>query len=134
MLINNQGYTLMEMLIVLFCLSTCLLVINLNVYEVLLATNVNAQVKLFISEYNKIQLEALETKENKRITFSTSEISFGKQKVELKHGLVVSNNFNDVITLNQFGNISRAGTVVFTSGNHQKKIVFSLGAGHYRVE
>lgn len=134
MLINNQGYTLMEMLIVLFCLSTCLLVINLNVYEVLLATNVNAQVKLFISEYNKIQLEALETKENKRITFSTSEISFGKQKVVLKHGLVVSNNFNDVITLNQFGNISRAGTVVFISGNHQKKIVFSLGAGHYRVE
>lgn len=136
MLTNSYGFTLLEMLMVLFIVTIiCFVTINCadgfsDKYEV------NNAINTFGSDYNTMQTYAINNGVDCYIYLGTSsyKIYYDEELVETVYleGVEMKNNFVDSkVKVNQYGNIVQAGTITF---NNDEKLVFTIGEGRYEKQ
>lgn len=141
---NEQGFTLIEMLFVLFivmCLTSIVTRISMKVIETKEIERFFTQLELDIQF---IQMQSMQQREVVSIKFEAPtnryiikkdfytidyERPFPKN-VEFLSG---SSTFFTII-YNANGNVSRAGTLYFNTSDGLRKVIITLGAGRVRVE
>ena len=141
---NEQGYTLIEMLLVLFivmCLTGIVTKISMKVSEAKEIDRFFTQLQLdiqFIQMYSMQQREVVSMKfeepTNRYIIkkdFHT--IDYERPFPKDVEFLPVSSTFVTVV-YNANGNVNRAGTLYFETPVGIKKVVITLGVGRVRVE
>ena len=141
---NEQGFTLIEMLLVLFivmCLTGIVSKMSMKVSEAKEIEDFFTQLQLDIQF---IQMSSVEQKENYSIKFlapathyiikKNSNVDVYKrpypQNVEFLSGKSTFVTF----AYKANGNVSKAGTLFFKTPIGEKKVIITLGAGRVRIE
>jgi len=133
--LNNKGFNLVEVIIVVLIISVVLLT-NLSIYN-------NANVLNFYQNEDKI----LEAKLNsaKQLALNTRSIvniSFNQNNFIIQHNeFTETNTFRSIyfqnnkeLYFNKNGNLNQGFTILFKHGLDYKKIVFYIGKGWYKIE
>lgn len=141
---NEQGFTLIEMLFVLFivmCLTGIVTKMSMKVSEAKEIEHFFTQLQLDIQF---IQMSSVEQKDYYSIKFLSPATYYSIKKnsnVDVyerpypKNVEFLSGKSTFVsITYKANGNVSRAGTLFFKTPIGEKKVVITLGAGRVRVE
>ncbi|KOS68074.1 competence protein ComG [Lysinibacillus contaminans] len=142
---NEQGFTLLEMLFVLFivmCLTGIVTRISMKVTEAKEIEHFYTQLQLDIQF---IQMSSVEQREHFSIKFSAPTNSYSINKT-LYNITVYQRPFpknveflsgpSSFVTIRYKanGNVSQSGTLYFKTPIGDKKVVITLGAGRVRVE
>lgn len=140
-LLNNSGYTYLEMLFVLMITASIITLFTINFIKYIEVNAVNQAIDILTSSYNSAQLEAIATHSKVKLVIddNNKKIDTYKQdKVvdtkEYSNRVEMTKNGSQSFKLNNRGNLSQATTVDITSGNISKKVSFSIGVGGYNVK
>jgi len=141
---NDQGYTLLEMLIVLFsvmCLTAIVMKYSLKQAEIKELERFFTQVQLDI-QY--IQTYSMHHREYISMKFESSTKRYIIKKDFYTHlydrpfpkgvELMPASSSVQTIMYNYSGNVMTAGTVTFKTPQGIKRVVITLGRGRARVE
>ena len=141
---NEQGFTLLEMIFVLFivmCLTGIVTKLSMKVSEAKEIEHFFTQLQLDI---HFTQMVSIERKEYFFIRFDgkTKSYSINDYKNEVFYErnfpknteLLTSLSTLVLILYNENGNVSKAGTIYFKTPYGNKKVVITLGVGRVRVE
>ena len=138
MLENKKAFTILEMIVVLLIVSTISFVTINGIREITIRSDVNNIAKLIGTKFNlgqnlaQLNNEKYELEVNKDINLKTTNRIIFHQKI--KDDITITSNFNNnTISINERGNISRAGTIKVQKGKYVKEIVFSIGSGSYDI-
>lgn len=137
---NENGFTLAEVLLALGVISIILLIVTKNVFslsDTMLTKQVIEQLK---NDLSYAQARALSSNELVWVTFDVREdayyISSPTFYLERELPTYVTLTFSNFTNLrfNQFGNTSQSGTIHFQVFNESYKLVILLGMGRFYVE
>lgn len=141
---NEQGFTLIEMLLVLFivmCLTGIVTKISLKVAEAKEIERFFAQLQLDI-QYIQMSSMLLQGDVSMRFESPTNRYLIRKDMNTIYYERPFPKNVEFVpgrstfviLRYNANGNVSRAGTLLFYTPQGEKKVIITLGAGRVRVE
>lgn len=141
---NEQGFTLLEMLFVLFivmCLTGVVTKMSMKVSEAKEIERFFTQLQLDI---HFTQMTSLERKEYFFIRFDGQTKSYSIKDHSNKNiyerifpkNVEFLSSLSTLVTIlyNENGNVSKAGTIYFKTPYGNKKVVITLGVGRVRVE
>lgn len=141
---NEQGFTLLEMMFVLFivmCLTGIVTKMSMKVSEAKEIERFFTQLQLDI---HYTQMASIERKEYFFIRFDGQTKSysikdhFNKSITErmFPKNVEFLSSLSTIVSIlyNENGNVSKAGTIYFKTPNGNKKVVITLGVGRVRVE
>lgn len=139
MLVNKKGFTLLEIIVVLLIISTISFVTINGIRKINTQLEINNICKLIGTKFNlgqnlaKLKNEKYELEFNKKIKLSSNSKTI--YELDVNDTVEITSNFiNNKITINEKGNISRAGTINVKKDNIEKSIVFSIGSGSYVIQ
>lgn len=133
---NNNAFTMLEMMMVLGVV-VVISFITINVangfrdnYEVQIA------IDTFGSDYNTMQTYAIVNGVSCYIDINESSYSVYYDNTLIEtvtfSDVTMSSNFSDgKVKVNEYGNITQAGTITFNNG---EKLVFTIGVGRYEQQ
>ncbi|MBZ6004109.1 prepilin-type N-terminal cleavage/methylation domain-containing protein [Leuconostoc gelidum subsp. aenigmaticum] len=125
---TNNGFTLLESLIVLSVVASMLLIsCTIKPHYQQMAQWEPA----FKSQWHQARLTAQQTQKKVTVTFDRDVVIFDRDSFKYPKGY--SNNVLTQIKILKTGYVAPV-TIVLTIGKHTIKIIFSLGGGEYRVE
>ncbi len=123
---HNNGFTLIEMMIVLLIIS----ILSLS-YQPRLDYSLSMFMeKVKICCINSQQLAFIEKKDI-YVTFSKHSLIYGDEEFIFPDGIVCDEK---TFHYNSNGNISTAQTIHCSNQHKEKKLVFQLGMGRIRIE
>ena len=141
---DEQGFTLIEMLLVLFvvmCLTGIMTKMSMKVSEAKEIEHFFTQVQLDIQF---IQMASVEQKDNYSIKFlapatyyiikKNSNIDVYERPYPKNVEFLSGKSTFVTFTYKANGNVSKAGTLFFKTPIGEKKVVVTLGAGRVRIE
>ncbi len=137
---DNNGYTLLEVMVVLTITSIIIIGMSFGYQSFYQKGLINQYLTGLGSDFQQLQTIAVNDNEEGSIKLRDDgyDVYTGRsivKEVNFNQRLDVSSNFSgDKIKVNEFGNISRAGTVTINNNNHNGKIIFPIGRGRYRIE
>ncbi|MFG6494205.1 competence type IV pilus minor pilin ComGD [Fictibacillus sp. UD] len=139
---NQQGFSLIEMMIVLMIIAT----IGAIAYPAFDSFRKNRETEYFLRSFQKdiVHMQQKAINENRMYVLSIDnekhvyEVSGNALKKPLKRAFPEHIRFESFsmllrVQFNQYGNISRAGTIYIHSANGTYKMVFQIGKGKFYV-
>lgn len=123
----NNGFTILEMMIVLLIISVSTIGIQAHSYH----PSLSIFMKKMMSYSIALQEQAYIHKEEKQVSIGHSYAMFEDTMLEYPNGIAC-----DVLSFhyNEKGNISRANTVTCYQGNETMSLIYQLGTGRVRIE
>ena len=136
---QNKGFTLLEMLVNLFIVSSIIFVFVAPLSMAYNSMIINGTISLIGSEVQKIQSTNMSYSKTGYVHLKNDKIvSNYNDKIHatnLDKKVSYSSNFNDnKIEFNKYGNITRGGHIQISRNGNEKKIIFTLGEGRFRIE
>ena len=101
---------------------------------------INQNITLIGSIFNSLQTKSITQNKTGYIKIRDNKLDVVYDNKQLKtynldENIFITTNFDsNKLEVNKYGNILRAGTVFLRYKNIEKKMVFSIGEGRYRVE
>ncbi len=137
---NNNAFTLLEMLIVIFIVSIISFTMIVKTITIYNTMKVNNTINLIGSSYNFLQTKAIINNEKGYIVIENNKISaflnnklIGERKIEKNINITMSFK-NNQIHINKNGNIASAGHILINCGKIKRKMIFTIGQGRYYVQ
>ncbi|OJE39912.1 competence protein ComG [Bacillus proteolyticus] len=138
---KQKGFTLLEMLLVLFAVSVLSIVTHVNVTSL----HEKQRVEQFLKQFSNdiLYMQQLAIKRQKKYTLrwfkgkkmyyiSESETDFLIVKREYNKDIQLDlHTFPNPMTYNPSGNINRGGTILLSYQGYKYEIVFQLGRGRF---
>lgn len=141
---NNKAYTLLETMVVLMIIASLFAIFGFSYIRILDNQTVDSAVNILLSGYENLKTDALANYNDVSLVIDDVDkiitLKFTDHLEERKYpsrASITSNygsNEHQEININQRGNISRAGTIVVSSGKQIKTITLSIGLGGYDVK
>lgn len=128
-MLNKDGYTLIESLLVLFIISMLLLIFPFMSFQN--KSSLNIQMNTIHAFLLRMQSFAMKDKHNITVNISGNTISSEQSSLELVKG--ISCNSSSVV-FHPNGNVQRAQTIQCTFKDTQKDLVVLLGSGRMYVK
>lgn len=124
---NSNGYTIVEMMVVLLIVSMCTLVFT----SMPRANSLHMIADTILYKCCIVQEQAFYQKQNKYVTIGTYQANFDKETLIYPHGITCE---PASFSYNAKGNISQANTVKCFEADQHISLVFQLGSGRVRVD
>ncbi len=138
---NNDGFSLLEMMVVLIITATAMYGFSVNFINYLEATAIDQSITMIESSYNSAKSHAITNKEDVSLVIDnkTHEVYVkANQKVVYTYQyscrVTITSNVSNEIKLNQRGNIKSAQTLTFKTKHQERIITFSIGSGGIDVK
>ena len=137
---DNKGYTLLEMLVVLMIVMIIFYVMFICFTAFNSQMNLNFTIDSLGSDYQMLQTMSVANMVDGQIILNDDSYEVYSDdesilKREYQPCVTQTNNFTDsTININNYGNISRGGTITFTCSSYTTQMIFSIGDGRYRIE
>ncbi|KOS26105.1 competence protein ComG [Bacillus anthracis] len=138
---KQKGFTLLEMLLVLFAISVLSMVTYFNVQSL----NEKQKIEQFLRQFSNdiLYMQQLAINRQKHYTLrwhkdrhmyyigeSSTDLSIIKREYDSDIQLDL-NTFPNPMTYNPSGNINRGGTILLSYRSYKYEIVFQLGRGRF---
>lgn len=135
---REKGFTLMEMLYVLFIMALILLIAVPMVYHAIIEQKTKQFFTILDSDILRIQNQAMQSNEKMTIFFSTDHYVVMKN-TKTVYTRTYPDNISfigtDMITYNGLGTVSNPRTFLFYSGDDfMYQVIFPLGKGRHHIE
>ena len=133
---SNNAFTMLEMMMVLgvVCVISFITINCANEFR----ENYEVQIAIdtFGSDYNTMQTYAIVNGVSCYIDINTNSYSVYYDDLLIEtvtfDSVTMSSNFSDgKVKVNEYGNITQAGTIIFNNGD---KLVFTIGVGRYEKQ
>ncbi|MGH1038448.1 competence protein ComG [Bacillus wiedmannii] len=138
---KQKGFTLLEMLLVLFAISVLSMVTYFNVHSL----HEKQKVKQFLRQFSNdiLYMQQLAINRQKhytlrwykdRHTYYIGELSENLTIIKREYDSDIQidlNTFPNPMTYNPSGNINRGGTILLSYRSYKYEIVFQLGRGRF---
>lgn len=123
----HNGFTLLEMLVVLFIVSILLSVSSVPFHKDSLAFFS----RNLLLEIQTEQFKAFESRQNRQFVIERNYYQTTTEKVDYPNSISCT---PQVLLFTSKGNISKGGTVVCSQGTKQVRLVFQIGTGKGRID
>ncbi len=137
---NNKGYTLLEILVVLLIITAIFFVTSFT-YLHSHKNSVLQNEALFLGNFmQSMQMKSLTSKKESTIFLYDDHFEgyYDNKQVfshEFPKNVQVDSNFSvNAIKITDNGNLQQGGTVNFKFGKQKRKLVINISLGMYRVE
>ena len=138
---KQQGFTLLEMLLVLFAISILSMVPYFNVHSLYEKQKIEQFLKQFSNDILYMQQLAINRQKHYTLRWhkdrhmyyigdSSTNLSIIKREYDSDIQLDL-NTFQNPMTYNPSGNINRGGTILLSYRSYKYEIVFQLGRGRF---
>ncbi|PHA03711.1 competence protein ComG [Bacillus wiedmannii] len=138
---KQKGFTLLEMLLVLFAISVLSMVTYLNVHSLHEKQKVDQFLRQFSNDILYMQQLAINRQKHytlrwykDRHTYYIGELSENLTIIKREYDSDIQidlNTFPNPMTYNPSGNINRGGTILLSYRSYKYEIVFQLGRGRF---
>ncbi|GAB6553181.1 MULTISPECIES: comG operon protein ComGD [Bacillus] len=138
---KQKGFTLLEMLLVLFAISVLSMVTYFNVHSLHEKQKVEQFLRQFSNDILYMQQLAINRQKHytlrwhkDRHTYYIGELSMNLTIIKREYDSDIQidlNTFPNPMTYNPSGNINRGGTILLSYRNYKYEIVFQLGRGRF---
>ncbi|MBH0348872.1 MULTISPECIES: comG operon protein ComGD [Bacillus] len=138
---KQKGFTLLEMLLVLFAISVLSMVTYFNVYSLYEKQKIEQFLRQFSNDILYMQQLAINRQKHYTLRWhkdrhmyyigeSSTDLSIIKREYDSDIQLDL-NTFPNPMTYNPSGNINRGGTILLSYQSYKYEIVFQLGRGRF---
>ncbi|MFV0287947.1 MAG: competence type IV pilus minor pilin ComGD [Mycoplasmatales bacterium] len=137
---NNQGYTLMEMLMVLVIVTTIFYLSSMNFLKTKEQIELTNDVQVLAQAYQSLQAKALTLNQATSLEFTESNFICKIDVEEVchydyhNHYELNSNFSNNTILINDDGNVLMGGTITYKYQGFTKSLVITIGSGRYEIK
>lgn len=137
---NNQGFTLLEMLVVLIIISLIFTITAFNYLPVYTNVGLTSEVKTLKSALEVLKLDALISNQDSELQLTNTAFTcyLGKTQIyqhEFFQPLTVTSNFpNNAITINDDGRVSRGGRINLATAQAKKSLIINISMGRSKIE
>ncbi|OWT53160.1 comG operon protein ComGD [Bacillus sp. K2I17] len=138
---KQKGFTLLEMLLVLFAISVLSMVTYFNVHSLYEKQKVEQFLRQFSNDILYMQQLAINRQKHytlrwykDRHTYYIGELSENLTIIKREYDSDIQidlNTFPNPMTYNPSGNINRGGTILLSYRSYKYEIVFQLGRGRF---
>ena len=138
---KQKGFTLLEMLLVLFAISVLSVVTHFNVTSLHEKQKVEQYLRQFSNDILYMQQLAINRQKHytlrwykDRHTYYIGELSENLTIIKREYDSDIQidlNTFPNPMTYNPSGNINRGGTILLSYRSYKYEIVFQLGRGRF---
>lgn len=138
---KEKGFTLLEMLLVLFAISVLSMVTYFNVHSLHEKQKVDQFLRQFSNDILYMQQLAISRQKHytlrwhkDRHTYYIGELSTNPTIIKREYDSDIQidlNTFPNPMTYNPSGNINRGGTILLSYRSYKYEIVFQLGRGRF---
>ncbi|MFJ8419596.1 competence type IV pilus minor pilin ComGD [Bacillus wiedmannii] len=138
---KQKGFTLLEMLLVLFAISVLSMVTYFNVHSLHEKQKVEQFLRQFSNDILYMQQLAINRQKHytlrwyeDRHTYYIGELSENLTIIKREYDSDIQidlNTFPNPMTYNPSGNINRGGTILLSYRSYKYEIVFQLGRGRF---
>ncbi|HDR4420448.1 TPA: type II secretion system protein [Bacillus cereus] len=138
---KQKGFTLLEMLLVLFTISVLSMVTYFNIHSLYEKQKVEQFLRQFSNDILYMQQLAINRQKHytlrwykDRQTYYIGELSTNLTIIKREYDSDIQidlNTFPNPMTYNPSGNINRGGTVLLSYRSYKYEIVFQLGRGRF---
>ncbi|MCU5683206.1 competence type IV pilus minor pilin ComGD [Bacillus wiedmannii] len=138
---KQKGFTLLEMLLVLFAISVLSMVTYFNVHSLHEKQKVEQFLRQFSNDILYMQQLAINRQKHStlrwykdRHTYYIGELSENLTIIKREYDSDIQidlNTFPNPMTYNPSGNINRGGTILLSYRSYKYEIVFQLGRGRF---
>lgn len=122
-----KGYTLVEMLVVFTMISILWVLLMFTPWQ---RNTLDIELKHMKELLLQAQQTAMKNHEVMQIDFKHKQLQINDQIYEFGNGITTQNY---AFFFNEFGNISKAGTLCFYQWDMKKCLVFELGSGRIAI-
>ncbi|MEC2917674.1 comG operon protein ComGD [Bacillus tropicus] len=138
---KQQGFTLLEILLVLFAISVLSMVTYVNVHSLYEKQKIEQFLRQFSNDILYMQQLAINRQKHYTLRWhkdrhmyyigeSSTDLSIIKREYDSDIQLDL-NTFPNPMTYNPSGNINRGGTILLSYRSYKYEIVFQLGRGRF---
>ena len=138
---KQQGFTLLEMLLVLFAISILSMVTYFNVHSLYEKQKIEQFLKQFSNDILYMQQLAINRQKHYTLRWhkdrhmyyigdSSTNLSIIKREYDSDVQIDL-NTFPNPMTYNPSGNINRGGTILLSYRSYKYEVVFQLGRGRF---
>ena len=138
---KQEGFTLLEMLLVLFAISVLSMVTYYNVHSLYEKQKIEQFLRQFSNDILYMQQLAINRQKHYTLRWhkdrhmyyigeSSTDLSIIKREYDSDIQLDL-NTFPNPMTYNPSGNINRGGTILLSYRSYKYEIVFQLGRGRF---
>lgn len=138
---KQKGFTLLEMLLVLFAISVLSMVTYFNVHSLYEKQKIEQFLRQFSNDILYMQQLAINRQKHYTLRWhkdrhmyyigaSSTDLSIIKREYDSDIQLDL-NTFPNPMTYNPSGNINRGGTILLSYRSYKYEIVFQLGRGRF---
>ncbi|MDW3035169.1 MULTISPECIES: comG operon protein ComGD [Bacillus cereus group] len=138
---NQKGFTLLEMLLVLFAISVLSMVTYFHVHSLYEKQKIEQFLRQFSNDILYMQQLAINRQKHYTLRWhkdrhmyyigeSSTDLSIIKREYDNDIQLDL-NTFPNPMTYNPSGNINRGGTILLSYRSYKYEIVFQLGRGRF---
>ena len=138
---KQEGFTLLEMLLVLFAISVLSMVTYYNVHSLYEKQKIEQFLRQFSNDILYMQQLAINRQKHytlrwykDRHTYYIGELSENLTIIKREYDSDIQidlNTFPNPMTYNPSGNINRGGTILLSYRSYKYEIVFQLGRGRF---
>jgi prepilin-type N-terminal cleavage/methylation domain-containing protein len=139
--VKQKGFTLLEMLLVLFAISVLSMVTYFNVHSLYEKQKIEQFLRQFSNDILYMQQLAINRQKHYTLRWhkdrhmyyigeSSTDLSIIKREYDSDIQLDL-NTFPNPMTYNPSGNINRGGTILLSYRSYKYEIVFQLGRGRF---
>jgi len=139
--VKQQGFTFLEMLLVLFAISVLSIVTYFSVHSLYERQKVEQFLRQFSNDILYMQQLAINRQKHYTLRWHKDRNLYAIKELGTKYYIVKREYEEDIqinlhtfpnpMTYNPSGNINRGGTIIISYRNYKYEIVFQLGRGRF---
>lgn len=136
-MLDNKGFTLLEMLMVLLVVTVIIYSFSNVYYGYIVSNKLSQSVMQFSTVLDEAKYCAILNNQDTYITIHENYYTYRckeEKKYDFEKGVKVTSNYSSGIKFTSRGTVNRAGTITFECDGKQKQIVISIGNGGYYVK